>query len=642
MASDSLLQPKFAAHVQYRADIDGLRAIAVMLVIFFHAFPTTFSTGFIGVDIFFVISGYLISSFIFRGLTTNTFNFFDFYSRRVNRIFPALLLILISLLFLSWRYFIPDDLAKVAKHIFGSSTFLSNLVYLSEAGYFDEAADRKPLLHLWSLGIEEQFYIIWPITLVLAFRFRLDIFKLILVCLLCSFTLNIYRVSYDINFAFFSLQTRAWELLLGALVAFIELRFNALPFKNRSLSSKVSTAGFCRILIGIEFINKDARFPGWWALFPAIGSALIIAAGPQAFINRQLLALTALRLIGLISYPLYLWHWVLLSFTAIVLNRHPNLLMTSWLIALAVVLATATYFLVERPIRQSINNQKTSAFLLALMLGVGSIGLYGYKSQGLLGQTERPILLNETGIYPCKNEFVKKQLCIFGNLQSLEVIFIYGDSHAEHLTAALAKTFGLRYKLIFAYTSSCYFGEHPDAKYKRPSDCDPFVALIHELKAKNEKIIATILGQRWHGYGITTSDQVTTAMVGAMRAFDLNPSKIIIVGSTADVDLHCAKYNYYFQSTRAPQRCEESKSSNKTNGDFVATTSAISAPNNVSFVYPYKVLCPNDRCAPIQNGTLLYGDTHHLTRAGAELIMPAIKEIIEGVDEPDSATRHRN
>ncbi|NDH68395.1 MAG: YHYH protein, partial [Gammaproteobacteria bacterium] len=195
------LHPNSVTHLPYRTDIDGLRALAVILVIFFHAFPNVFKSGFIGVDIFFVISGYLISSFILKNLFANSFNFSIFYSRRVNRIFPALLFTLITLFCLSWHEFIPDDLSKVAKHVFGSSTFLSNLIYLSEAGYFDEAADHKPLLHLWSLAIEEQFYIVWPITLALAFRFRLDIFKVIILCLLCSFALNIYRASYDTNFA---------------------------------------------------------------------------------------------------------------------------------------------------------------------------------------------------------------------------------------------------------------------------------------------------------------------------------------------------------------------------------------------------------------------------------------------------------
>lgn len=639
MTNDTHAHPSHVTHLPYRADIDGLRALAVIVVILFHAFPNIFGSGFIGVDIFFVISGYLISSFILKNLFANSFNFASFYSRRVNRIFPALLFILITLVCLSWYYLIPDDFAKVSKHVFGSSTFLSNIVYLSEAGYFDDAADQKPLLHLWSLAIEEQFYIIWPITLALAFRFRLEIVKLIIFASLCSFALNIYRVSYDTNFAFFSLQTRAWELLLGAFVAYIDLRLNASVIRtNRYVRNAISLAGAALIVAGLVWITKDVRFPGWWALLPTIGAACIIAAGPLASLNRHLLALPPLRAIGLISYPLYLWHWVLLSFMAVLLNHSLDMWMTLGLVGASIGLACLTYFALERPIRQHFNNGKTTLILLVLMVCLGAIGLYGYKHHGFLGQTHQAILVNNTGIYPCKHKFDAKQLCVFGNLNSSEIIFIYGDSHAEHLTAALAQAFGDRYKLIFAYTSSCYFSEHPDPKYKRPSSCEPFVTLSRELKNSGERIVATILSQRWHGYGITSSEQVIAAMTDAMKAFDLNPNKIIIVGSTANVDLRCAKYNYYFGSSRSQRPCEDDESSIKINKDFIEITSGIVTSSNVSFVYPYEVLCPNDICVPIQHGTLLYGDNHHLTRAGAQLLMPTIKKIIEGPDNSGNAS----
>ena len=639
MTNDTHAHPSHVTHLPYRADIDGLRALAVIVVILFHAFPNIFGSGFIGVDIFFVISGYLISSFILKNLFANSFNFASFYSRRVNRIFPALLFILITLLCLSWYYLIPDDFSKVSKHVFGSSIFLSNIVYLSEAGYFDDAADQKPLLHLWSLAIEEQFYIIWPITLALAFRFRLEVVKLIIFALLFSFALNIYRASYDTNFAFFSLQTRAWELLLGAFIAYIDVRFNpsAIPI-NRYVSNAVSFTGAALIVAGLVLITKDVRFPGWWALLPTIGAACMIAAGPLAFINRHLLALPPLRAIGLISYPLYLWHWVLLSFMAVLLNHPLDMWMKLSLVGASIGLACLTYFAIERPIRQRFNNGKTTLILLVLMVCLGAIGLYGYKQHGRLGQTQQAILINNTGIYPCKDKFDARQLCVFGNPDSTEVIFIYGDSHAEHLTAALAKAFGDRYKLIFAYTSSCYFSEHPDPKYKRPPSCEPFVTLSRELKNSRERIVATILSQRWHGYGITSSHQVIAAMTDAMKAFDLNPNKIIIVGSTANVDLRCAKHNYYFGSSRSQQACEQDETSIKINKEFINITAGLAVPSNVNFVYPFEALCPKDVCVPIRDDILLYGDNHHLTQAGAQLLMPAIKKILSSVDNSVNAS----
>jgi hypothetical protein len=364
----------------------------------------------------------------------------------------------------------------------------------------------------------------------------------------------------------------------------------------------------------------------------------MIAAGPLAFINRHLLALPPLRAIGLISYPLYLWHWVLLSFMAVLLNHPLDMWMTLGLVGASIGLACLTYLAIERPIRQHFNNGRTALILLILMVCLGAIGLYGYKHHGILGQTKQGILINDTGIYPCKDKFDAKQICIFGNLDSSEVILIYGDSHAEHLTAALAKTFGDTYKLMFAYTSSCYFGEHPNPKYKRPIACEPFVEHIRDLKKSGEKIVATILSQRWHGYGITTSEQIIAAMTDAMKAFDLNPNKIIIVGSTANVDLRCAKHNYYFGSSRSQQACEQDEASIKINKEFINFTAGLAVPSNVNFVYPFEALCPNDVCVPIRDDVLLYGDNHHLTQAGAQLLMPAIKKILSSVDNPVNAS----
>jgi peptidoglycan/LPS O-acetylase OafA/YrhL len=627
MAIHSQLHPNSVTHLPYRADIDGLRAVAVIFVILFHAFPTVIKAGFIGVDIFFVISGHLISSLIFKKLSDQEFSFADFYSRRINRIFPALLMILITIFCLGWYYFIPEDFAKVTKHIFGSSIFLSNLVYLSEAGYFDDSADLKPLLHLWSLGIEEQFYIFWPLVLALGFRLKLNILTLILLCLAGSFTLNIYRASYDTNFAFFSLQTRAWELLLGAAIAFISPKMQEAAHTRKNISNIASILGACLLAAGLWLIDKGLRFPGWWALFPTLGAGLLIAAGSRAIVNRYLLSSSPLRIIGLISYPLYLWHWVLLSFATVISTQPLEPLLILVLISLSALLATGTYLLVEKPIRYSFNNKKTAFIMLLLTMGLGIVSLHGYQQRGLMGQTQQATLINDTGIYPCKVQFDNKELCVFGNRQSSEIILVYGDSHAEHLTAALAQAFGDRYKIIFAYTSSCYFGKHPSETYRRPETCEPFLKLAHHLKGQS--IVATILSQRWHGYGITEPNDIRIAILDAAKALDLDPNKVILVGSTADVDLRCAKYNYYFEASRGSQICDSNARSIAINRQFIDVTSHLQVPSNVFFVYPYTKLCPSDRCQPIKNGTLLYGDAHHMTRAGAELVMSDIKNILD-------------
>jgi peptidoglycan/LPS O-acetylase OafA/YrhL len=207
------------SHPKYRPDIDGLRAIAVLSVVAFHAFPLRMKGGFIGVDVFFVISGFLISTIIFENLGKGTFSFTEFYARRVKRIFPALAVVLGACLIFGWLALLPDELNQLGKHIAAGAGFVSNLVLWGEAGYFDNAAETKPLLHLWSLGIEEQFYIVWPLLVWLAWKRKFNFLVLAAFLAFVSFALNIKGIKQDHIAAFYSPLTRFWELLCGALLA---------------------------------------------------------------------------------------------------------------------------------------------------------------------------------------------------------------------------------------------------------------------------------------------------------------------------------------------------------------------------------------------------------------------------------------
>ena len=211
-------------HPKYRPDIDGLRAIAVLLVVAFHAYPNSVKGGFIGVDIFFVISGYLISTIIFANLQNNTFSFKDFYIRRIRRIFPPLILVLFSSLVFGWFGLIPDEYAELGRHIFGGATFTSNIILWNEAGYFDNSIELKPLLHLWSLGVEEQFYILWPFLIWSAWRLDFDVLKTIFAVGVASFCLNIYMAKENAVIDFYSPLTRFWELLSGAALSWLMLQ----------------------------------------------------------------------------------------------------------------------------------------------------------------------------------------------------------------------------------------------------------------------------------------------------------------------------------------------------------------------------------------------------------------------------------
>ena len=337
-------------HPKYRPDIDGLRAIAVGSVLAYHAFPSLLPGGFIGVDIFFVISGFLITTILLQSLAAGDFSYGDFYARRIRRIFPALVLVLLATLAFGWYVLLPGEFSQLGKQTTGGAAFFANLVFLGEAGYFDATAETKPLLHLWSLGIEEQFYIFWPLLLGLAWRRRWPMLRVTLAVAVISFLVNVLTVQPHRAAAFYSPLSRAWELMAGGLLAAMRLQAasNGSAQQRPWTKHVQSVVGMGLIVLGLFMTRSTKAFPGWWALLPVLGAVSCIAAGPNGVLNRYLLSNRVMVWIGLISYPLYLWHWPLLSYARIVASGEPPLQMRIVLVAAAVVLAWATYRFLER------------------------------------------------------------------------------------------------------------------------------------------------------------------------------------------------------------------------------------------------------------------------------------------------------
>jgi peptidoglycan/LPS O-acetylase OafA/YrhL len=373
-----------------------LRAIAILSVVGFHAFPFWVQGGFIGVDIFFVISGFLISTIIVSSLERNSFNFVEFYIRRINRIFPAQLLVLIACFTFGWFVLLADEYKQLGKHIAGGAGFISNFLFWNESGYFDYLAETKPLLHLWSLGIEEQFYIAWPLMLWFAWKQRLNLLSITIVVVLISFALNINKVSSDAVAAFYSPQTRFWELMAGSVLAYMTLhKFNAFPkiwldtwlgkiiyehapeTHGKTLGNVQSIMGAVLITIGVLVITKEKSFPGWCAILPTLGAVLIISAGAQAWLNRVVLSNRILVWFGLISFPLYLWHWPLLSFARIIESETPSRNIRIAVVLISIVLAWLTYRLLEMPLRFGKYGTKITVVLAVLM---GIVGIGGYDA----------------------------------------------------------------------------------------------------------------------------------------------------------------------------------------------------------------------------------------------------------------------
>lgn len=364
----------------YRPDIDGLRAVAVLSVVIFHAFPDEawLPGGFVGVDVFFVISGYLISKILFSEIEQHRFSLASFFGRRIRRIFPALAVCLAVVLAYGFVVLMPSELAQLGKHVFFGASFLSNFALWSESGYFDRAATSKPLLHLWSLGIEEQFYILWPPLLWIAFKLKAAIGRLIAVLFVASFAVNVALSLTDASSDFYLPVSRFWELLAGAALAWRpDINLKA------GLKHIISLVGMVAILLSAMLFSSEMRFPGWLALLPVFGSVAIILAGPNAVANRIFLSNRVAVSIGLISYPLYLWHWPLIAFAYIIREKPPTSLMAFGIVIASLLLAWATYRFIEHPIRFGSNRLRRTQIVAACVAALGACGLGVWAAGGV-------------------------------------------------------------------------------------------------------------------------------------------------------------------------------------------------------------------------------------------------------------------
>ncbi|SFD16607.1 acyltransferase family protein [Massilia yuzhufengensis] len=464
-----------ATHLAYRRDIDGLRAVAVLAVVIFHAFPAVLRGGFIGVDIFFVISGFLISSILLRELQQGVFSFAGFYARRVKRIFPALILVIAACLAFGWLALFPDEYEQLGKHVVGGAGFAANFFYWAQVGYFDTASDTKPLLHLWSLGIEEQFYILWPVVLLAAWRLRLNLLMVAAVLAMVSFAVNVGFIAQHPTATFYSPASRAWELLLGAGLACLHARPAGSGLGKWS-PNLVAWTGVALLAAGLALITRERHFPGWFALLPALGALLLIGAGPQAWFNRVVLSNRLMVWVGLISYPLYLWHWPLLSFAQIIESREPSPAIRAGAVLLAILLAWLTYRVMERPLRAGAARGKVAA-LCALMLAIAATGAYIYLNGGLPGRkpvqdnlaNHKALLIVEdkANAAACKKRYgfdSDYEYCLLADVAKDPTVVLLGDSHAYHVVAGLTRYYSsIGDNLLMLGTRHPYWGLDPHA-----------------------------------------------------------------------------------------------------------------------------------------------------------------------------------
>ncbi|ECM4407769.1 acyltransferase [Salmonella enterica subsp. enterica serovar Give] len=438
-------------HLKYRPDIDGLRAIAVLSVVIFHYFPSILPGGFVGVDIFFVISGYLITSIILKSASSNSFSYVEFYKRRIIRIFPSLSIVLVSCLIIGWFYLFQDDYKSLGKHVFSGAYFISNLTLWSESGYFDSQSYLKPLLHLWSLGIEEQFYILWPVVILLCFKSKYSKRNILLSCaaiFIVSYTISVSTMAYEGGANYYSPASRFWELMAGAIIA--SLRFMGI---KTSVYKSMSLLGVIIITLSIALINEKMAFPGYIAIMPVIGASLVIASSGNNWIASKILSFKPIVFIGLISYPLYLWHWPVYLFYRSIFSGSPSTNELLILMALALVLAILTYYLLEKPLRHSEKRSITTIILAVVVFGSGVFGIVTYSMNGI---KERSVnksageYASVTNVYDyykygellrggiCHSVLLKNAISNGCIKNSRNNIFIIGDSYAAALYNGLS------------------------------------------------------------------------------------------------------------------------------------------------------------------------------------------------------------
>ena len=430
--------------MQYRADIDGLRSLAIVPIVLFHAGFSLFSGGFVGVDIFFVISGYLITSIIAKEIRGGQFDLWRFYERRIRRIFPALIVMLLFSGVAGWLLLFPLDLQAFGQSMVASTGFVANISFWLQSGYFDTASDLKPLLHTWSLAVEEQFYLFFPLVLLVTIRASRDPRRIVWILLLLSFALSLFGVSRNPDATFYLIPTRAWELLIGSVLA-----LDAVPIvKNHTAREMLAGLGLGLILVPVFAYSSQTPFPGLSALWPCLGTALIIRSGgaqlPPTRVAR-LLMLRGVVLIGLMSYSLYLWHWPIMVFSHHWLLEKPDSTGKILLVAASVLAAFASWLLVEKPARHHAGGlSRNHVFGLAgaaalLCIGIGGVFWHnGFVSrypdalQSLLRiheqQTKGFIGLQAT-VGGQKREGLPDGGFVVGGAGQQPQIAIWGDSH---------------------------------------------------------------------------------------------------------------------------------------------------------------------------------------------------------------------
>lgn len=628
----------------YRADIDGLRAIAVLAVVFYHASIAPFTGGFVGVDIFFVISGYLISSIIIADMRHGRFSFVLFYERRIRRLFPALFSMIAVTTIAAVVLFLPVHFREYGQSLFGAAIFASNFVFWEEAGYFDLARETKPLLHTWSLAVEEQFYIIFPLMLYLGWRYFNARWPLYLApFIVASFLLGMATVSYWPSFTFYLLPTRFWELLLGALLALApppRLRW-------RIFREALSILGMGLIGYAIFAFSEDTPFPGVNALAPCLGAALLIYAGRDGHaVLNQILALRPIVLIGLISYSLYLWHWPLLIFSEYYVVRDLANVEKWIIIGASFGIAFLSWKYVELPFRghqKALNRPQLFGAAATLTLAAITSGLFFDISHGMPERIPvetrqiaqmRGLTHDRRDCHFAAQKDSADDFCLRGAEGRAPTFMLLGDSHADMHGPGL---FGAAEKLGRAGIQFTGTGYVPAPGYERGgrrSQYQKAHQLMDDVFRANESIELVIYTLFWvqaldyplykgDGGWHAGEDVLTDALTELTRRY---PKKKFVF--LEDIPFAQEFGPESAARTDRPAMIERSVYEAQLDQYRNLFNALAALPNGetASIIGP---LCDKEHCYGSRRGVLLYRDYDHLSWNGSLWLQPEFEKILK-------------
>ncbi|WNK19853.1 acyltransferase family protein [Halomonas piscis] len=642
--------------MQYRPEVDGLRAIAVLPVILFHAGFSAFSGGFVGVDIFFVISGYLITTIIYQEMAQGRFSMWRFYERRARRILPALFVVSLACIPFAWLWMLPNEFKDFSQSLVGVATFTSNILFWRESGYFAGAAELKPLLHTWSLAVEEQFYILYPPLLLALYRFVPKLlFSIISLGALASLGLAHWASSAHPSANFYLLPTRAWELGLGALVAIYLQRLrsgdNASSPLEGPLREVAGLLGLTLILYSIVAFDEATPFPSLWTLIPVLGTALIILASNRNTLVGRLLGVRLLVGIGLISYSAYLWHQPLFAFARIRLFEGVPDSAFWLLIAVTFALAWLTWLLIEVPTRKYLKLPRPQVLSAAASgcLAVGIVGGLGWFNGGLPDRSAPSGLsfsqldsakmtkVNHGLSSTCEGSFTLSPDCRTGEKPS---VMVWGDSYAMHLMQALTSSQASKEVDFIQFTKSVcapiFDLALTNHKYgpSWSAGCIDFNNQVKEWLKESIDVdyvimsspMGIIFNKTYDGSGKLYPATESLVMeklnetANYIRSLGKKPVFISPPPRTGDNLARCVIGSLVFTNSKGEEiSCDfsynETSSEHKSVTQFLHNTEI-----NMAVVELSDHMCDGNKCSAAISDTNIFRDPGHLSHAGSALI----------------------